>query len=146
MAKDFLVLPGSGPDLEIAVKLAETAASVPTNHPDIVWFRLAKGLAEYREGHFSSAAEWMQRVLADAGQAINRDAEASFVLSMAQHQLGQTDQARATLAQGLEILDTKMAKLQDGDLGGNWDDWMFAHALVKEARGLIEHQLATVKE
>jgi hypothetical protein len=50
---------------------------------------LAKGLAECRQGHFASAAEWMEKVLADAGPLPNRDAEANLVLAMARQQLRQ---------------------------------------------------------
>jgi tetratricopeptide (TPR) repeat protein len=145
IAKDFLILSATGAELETAVKMAQTAVNVPTNHPDLTWFRLARGLADYRLGQFASAAEWMRKVLSDAGQQTVRDAEASLVLSMAQHELKQPDEARAALAKSIEIVDTKMPKLEDGDLG-NWIDWIFAHALLKEARAQIEPQLATCKE
>jgi WD40 repeat protein len=138
IAKAWLILPGSGPDLEIAAKMATTAVSVPTNHEAISWFRFAKGLAEYRQGHYDDAVEWMQKVLVDAGQQTERDAEASLVLAMSQHQLKQADEARTTLAKAIEIMDTKMRKLEDRDLG-NSIDWVFAHTLLEEARALIQH-------
>src|SRR5258708_20607174 len=68
IAKDLLMLPCSGPDLATAAQMAEVAVNAPTDHPDMTWFRFAKGLAEYRQGHFSSAVEWMQKVLFDAGR------------------------------------------------------------------------------
>jgi tetratricopeptide (TPR) repeat protein len=142
IAKDFLVLPASGPDLETAAKMAETAVSAPANHPDVTWFRLVKCLAEYRQGHFASAVEWAQKVLINSGHFSERDAGAYLVLAMAQHQLKQSEAAHAALAKGLEIVDKKMAELNSGDLGGSWVDWIIAQALLDEARALIDGKVA----
>jgi mannose/cellobiose epimerase-like protein (N-acyl-D-glucosamine 2-epimerase family) len=79
--------------------------------------------------------EWTQKALAKSFPT--RDAQAYAVLAMAQYQLKQTDEARATLAKGLKIADEKMRDLDHGDLGGNWSDWVIAHALLKEAEALI---------
>jgi len=80
----------------------------------------------------------MQKVLSDVAHDPNRDAAAWMTLAMAHHQLKQTDQARTALAKGLDIVNGKMPKLDSGDLGGGWVDWIIAHALLKEARALIE--------
>jgi len=138
IAKDFLILPCSEPDLEIAAKMAENAVSAPPNHPDMTWFQLGKGLAEYRQGRFAKTVDWMNKVLSDSGHEYNRDAQACIVLAMAQHQLKQLDEARATLARGLGIVDTKMPKLDSGDLGENWNDLIIAHVLLEEATALIQ--------
>ena len=61
-----------------------------------------------------------------------------MVLAMSNYQLRQLDQARAALRRGLEIADTKLAKLESGDLGQNWPDWILAHVLMREAKALIE--------
>jgi eukaryotic-like serine/threonine-protein kinase len=146
IAKDFLVLPSTGADLETAARMTETAVNSPTNNPDLAWFRFAKGLSEHRQGHYATAVEWMRRVLADAGHELNRDAEACMVLAMAQHQLKQTEEARASLTWGMEIVETKMLKLEGGNLGDNWDDWVFAHVLLDEAKALMQLPDPTPKE
>jgi len=103
-------------------------------------------LAEYRQGRFASTVEWMQRVVTNAGEVLERDVEAYAVLAMAYYQLKQIAEARATFAKGLEIVDTKMPKLDSGDLGESWIDWIIAHALVREAKALIHSTPATPKE
>jgi hypothetical protein len=118
--------------------MAETAVNAPTNHSDMTWFRFAKGLAEYRQGHFAGAAEWMQKVLSHAGADFNRDVEAYMVLAMAHYQTKHSEEAGVTLAKGLEIAEKKLPKLDSGDLGGGWLDWIIAHALMAEAQALIE--------
>ena len=61
-----------------------------------------------------------------------------MVLAMAQHQLKQTGEARATLAEGLETAVTKLPKLESDDLGIDWYDWIIAQLLIREAKALIQ--------
>jgi Flp pilus assembly protein TadD len=140
MAKDWLMLPPLGADLATANKWAETAVAAGTNHWAWTFFQFVKGLAEYRQGHFASAVEWTQRALTKAGEVPFRDVEAYMVLAMAQHQLKRAEEARSALAKGVEIAETKLPKLDSGDLGGSWNDWIIAHALLREAKAMIESQ------
>jgi len=142
MAKDCLILPSSGTDLDRIAQMADSAVSLGKDHPALTWFQFAKGLAEYRQGRFSSAVEWMQKVLAKAGEDSNRDVQAYMVLAMAEHQLKHPDEARATLAKGVEIAETKLPKIDSGDVGGGWYDWIIAHSLMREAKLLIESKPA----
>ena len=61
-----------------------------------------------------------------------------MLLAMANYQLHQLDEARAVLARGLEFANKKLPKLESGDLGSYWGDWIFAHVLMREAKALIE--------
>jgi WD40 repeat protein/Flp pilus assembly protein TadD len=142
IAKDYLMLPGSGPDLAIAAKMAETAVSAPTNHPQLTWFRFVKGLAEYRQGHFANAVDWMQKVLAHAGDFSTRDVEAYMVLAMAHYRLNQDGDAGVALGKGVEIAERELRKLESGDLGAGWIDWIIAHALMREAKDLAGERTA----
>ena len=134
-------MPSSGADLETAASLADIAVGAIPNHPEwtnyVAWGEFAKGLAEYRRGRFASARDWMETVLAH-GDEFNRDAAACMVVAMAQYQLKQTDEARNALAKGIEIEQTKLPKLESGDIGGGRWDWIIAHALLREAKELIE--------
>jgi tetratricopeptide (TPR) repeat protein len=146
IAVAYLILPASGPDLETAAKLGETAVSAGSNHQFSIWFRLCKGLAEYRQGRYDGAVDWMQQVLEHAGPIPERDAAAWLVLAMAQHKLKQADPARVSLIKGREIINTTMPTLEGRNLGENWDDWVIAHALLKEAKALIESPSTPVAE
>ena len=57
-------------------------------------------------------------------------------MAMAQQQLGQTNDARATLAKGVDLADARFAKA--GSLDEQWNDWIIAHALMREAKALID--------
>jgi predicted negative regulator of RcsB-dependent stress response len=104
----------------------------------LAFFQFAKGLVEYRQGHFASAVRWMQKVLAHAGDDFSRDVQACMVLAMAQYQSKQMDQAYATLGKGVKIVETNLPKIESGDLGDDWKDWIVAQALLKEAKALIK--------
>jgi hypothetical protein len=42
--------------------------------------------------------------------------------------------------QATQIFETKLPKLESGDLGDNWPESLIAHILLREAKGLIEKQ------
>ncbi|HWW03011.1 MAG TPA: alpha/beta hydrolase-fold protein [Candidatus Acidoferrum sp.] len=136
MAKDCLFVPSSGADLQSLSKWADTAVVEGSTSPDLPYFQFAKGLAEYRRGQFTSASDWTQKVIR-AGGVTFRNAEAYLVLAMAQHQLKNDEQARISLAKGVEIIKTTFPKLEDGDLGDAWIDWIMAQSLMKEAETLV---------
>jgi WD40 repeat protein len=137
MAKDCLILPVAGIDLEGIAGLADTAVTRGRGHEYFAYFEFAKGLADYRQGHFASAVDRMQKTLAEPGVDY-RDAQAYLVLAMAQHQSGKLAEARAALDKGAQIIETRLPRLESGDIGDNWTDWIIAHALLKEAQGLIQ--------
>jgi hypothetical protein len=116
--------------------LANIAVHQGTNRAEMPWFQLTKGLAEYRLGHFSNAVEWTQKV--PIGGIPERDVEAYSVLAMAHYHLHQLDESHAVLAKGVEIADTKLPKLENGGLDDAWVDWIIAHALMDEAKALID--------
>ena len=137
MAKDCLILPDSGVDLKAVSAWADTGVTAGKDSSDLPWFQLCKGLAEYRQGRFASAAGWTQKTLSRAGDMADRDVAAYVVLAMAQYRSNRSDDARAALAKGVEIADSKLPKLDGGEVGGGWLDWIIAHALLKEAKALI---------
>jgi len=59
-------------------------------------------------------------------------------MAMARQHLNQPAGARAALEKAVEILEAKLPKLESGDLGELWGDWIIAHVLLREAKMLIE--------
>ena len=91
-----------------------------------------KGLIEYRQGHFAGALEWLRKVAPNEGVP-TRTAQTYATMAMAEYQLGQTNAARATLAEGIKIAETKLT--QSGRI--DWNDQIIAQFLLREAQGLI---------
>jgi Flp pilus assembly protein TadD len=144
LVRDCLLLPSSGVDLAEVGKLAQTAVAMcPTNDQNLSSFQFTAGLADYRQGQFSSAVEWMQKATKASGSYNDTgDVELWMVLAMAQYHLQQTNQAHSSLARGMAIAETKLPKLESGDIGDGWINWICAHVLMKEAKKLIEGQTA----
>jgi hypothetical protein len=136
MAKACLLLPLTGEDLAAGASLADSALSAGRN----TWRDYTKGLAEYRQGHYTNAVHWAQEVLARPASATPMaydllNTQNFMVLAMAHFQSGPTNDARAALAKGVE---TELPKIESGDIGVYWVDWIITHALLNEARALIE--------
>jgi hypothetical protein len=82
----------------------------------------------------------MNKALTEPGNELERDVAAYMVLSTAHCQLQQIDRARATFAKGAEI---KLPRLESGEAGENWVDWIIADALMREAKSLLDGQSET---
>ncbi len=135
MAKDCLILPDSGVDLKAAAALADVAITKGSNWDAAPYFTCCKALAEFRLGHYEDAAKWAQS--AAQGQFPHAQAEAEAIIAMSHFKLNRLDQARAALAQCNKLIDEKLPKLEQGDVGGDWRDWIIAHALQSEAKQMI---------
>ena len=42
------------------------------------------------------------------------------------------------MVRATQVLETKLPKLESGDLGENWPEWLIARILLREARELVE--------
>jgi hypothetical protein len=131
-AEDCLILPPTAAELTTIGELVDTALAAGPAHASWHFFEFVKGLAEYRVGHFATAVEWLQKALTQPDNGVHALA-AQAVLAMAQHQLGQAENARATLAEAVQRLQATAPKLPVPT--GN--DQMTAQLLVEQAQALI---------
>jgi serine/threonine protein kinase/Flp pilus assembly protein TadD len=137
MAKDCLLLPPAAEEWERVDKMAETALATGPEHRLAGYFQFVKGFAEFRHGRHGNAENWLQKVINLPGHQ-NRKAQTYMLLAMAQQQLARAEQARATLREGLEFADAKLPKLGKDRLGDDWNDWVIAQILMREARAMVE--------
>jgi tetratricopeptide (TPR) repeat protein len=136
VAKDCLILPSSGANLESVATFAETAVTFGKGQAAYTFYLCAKALADYRLGKYQEAITGTSVILKDPFPYTQ--AEGSAVLAMAQFQLGQTNDAHAALAKLEKIVQEKLPAPGSRDLGSDWRDWIIAHALLDEAKSLIE--------
>jgi serine/threonine-protein kinase len=137
MAKACLITAGSGVDLEVVGQMANAALTAGVSNRLFPYFQFAKSLADYRQGKFTEAIQWAQRVLARKVPSVLR-AEAGAVLAASQWQVKHPAEARSALAASLELLNSSLPKPGSGDLGGDWKDGIIAQKLALEAQNLIE--------
>ncbi len=122
-----LLLPGTVDELRQAAALTDRAVAAKGKTPTWIYryFLFAKGLAEYRQGRLASAISLMQgegsKVLGPAPR---------LILAMAQHDQGQTKQARQTLAAAIGSFDWSAAEADRRDV------WI-VHVLRREAEAKI---------
>src|SRR5262249_15031272 len=144
-ARTCLLAPEALTDLAPVFRLGDRAVTGTEKHPDYWWFTLAKGLGEYRAGHYDAAIDWLNRVYprADGG---HWDAQGFAVLAMAKRRQGLVsgadavrfaEEALAALGHAQAIL-AKMPDPKAGrPFGDGWQDWLHAHILCREAETLL---------
>jgi WD40 repeat protein/serine/threonine protein kinase/tetratricopeptide (TPR) repeat protein len=132
--KTGLLLPGATEDRNKLAQLINLAVTKQPDHPDMPWFLMARGLAEYRAGRWADAAGWLEKSLADQ-PPVYVQASGRILLAMTQHRRGQTEAARATLAQAQRITATQVPTLDKS--GGDWHDWLINDLLRREAEALL---------
>jgi eukaryotic-like serine/threonine-protein kinase len=136
LVKISLAMPPRAGDLAVFGKMADVAIGAGPGHPAWTYFQFAKGLADYRQGLFDAASERLEQVAGKSGDTY-RTIQARAVLAMAQHHLGRTNDARATLAQLNEFANRQFPK--NGKGGGDaWDNWVIARVLLREATSVVE--------
>jgi eukaryotic-like serine/threonine-protein kinase len=122
-----LLLPATGDELAAATALSERALAVGRikNEKLVPYFLFARGLAEFRQGHFDEAIAIMK---GDASRVMGPAPR--LVLAMALHQKGQQQEARRTLAAAVTARDWRPA------LCVHQDAWIH-HVLRREAERQI---------
>jgi serine/threonine protein kinase len=141
MAKDCLILPARDTELGTIAKMADIAATASPTNNDWPYHLFVKGLAEYRQGHFPQALNWLRKIQTDdsvpacVGQTY-------AVLAMTEYQSGDTNAARASLTQGIKTAEKKLKQLDRRD----WTDELFAWFLLKEAAVLVTGQPVTLPD
>jgi len=141
---DKTVLASLAPLAEIAAKSVPEANSPADNEPwsgATAWRCVSLALMDYRRAHYPEAVGWCQRCLSYGTGNLARVATIHAMLAMTYHQLGQSENARAELAQSREIIENKLVNGLDVGGAGNqgfWFDWQVGNILLREATGLIE--------
>jgi hypothetical protein len=140
-AKQCLVVPGlSG---ELLAKAVERADFSINAGPDSRWRQLAKGMAEYRTGHWSNALEWLRQP--ELSSDLQLCSMAWPVGAMVRYQLGD----KAAAHQALDEVNLRLkVVVERGALGkaayNVWDNYARAFALRAEAERLILGQESAV--
>jgi serine/threonine-protein kinase len=136
VARACLLLPGTDDETRRAVDLIDRAVAAKETTPAWIYkFTIfAKGLAEYRQGRWASAATMMRGESAGVLWPAPH-----LILAMAQHQQGQKAQARKTLATAIRTYDWSPPRA-DGR-----DEWI-RHILRREAEALIVPKLPSFLE
>jgi len=134
MAKDCLLLPSSGIDLQSIGRLADTAVTAGKDDWLMPYFEVSKAQSEYRQGHFADAIVWAQKAI-NRSDVLYLRAHAYAVLAMAHSQLGEKVRAQEMLAKGNALVPIIYSAENKADA---WSGWIFARISLDESTSLIE--------
>jgi serine/threonine protein kinase/tetratricopeptide (TPR) repeat protein len=106
----------------------------------IGWFRIAKGMHEYRSGRFDSALGWLQRgrdgVFHRSGRAL-----ADYFAAMSLYRQRQVEKARLVLGNAIQLTPDDTYRLADRDpldAGSAVHCWVVCQIARREAEALIK--------
>jgi tetratricopeptide (TPR) repeat protein/serine/threonine protein kinase len=138
-AETCALIPDAVADFKPVEKLADRIVTGTEKHRSYRFFVRVKALVEYRAGRHAEAVQWAERYAPVAG-GNEFDAFVFATLSMAQHQLGNADRARAALASAKAIVTSKMPDPANGRPFTVWQEWLHADVLLREAEGLAKEK------
>jgi tetratricopeptide (TPR) repeat protein len=133
IAKACLLTP---PDKELPqlIEMTDRAVRLGESHPFLPWFELARGLAAYRAGKFLETTNWLRPLLETQWHGLGMST-ARVYLAMAEHQLGNSQQALEHIA---SVRGTHAEMLDAGaDWGDGWHDWLILELALEEAEALV---------
>jgi hypothetical protein len=139
IAKDCLLLPDSGINLEFVDNLADEAVSLGRGWSDAPYFQAGKSMSAYRLGHFAESIEWAEKTLNSS--IIYPKAHAYAILAMAHWKLGQKDVALVMLEHGDALTPNVLPSRGTVDLGDSWVAWLLARISLDEATALMQPAL-----
>lgn len=128
---------GAGGDPERLNQIANQVWALGSkDERNVAWFRLLKGMAEYRAGGHERAINWLTASLQPA--LPHRSATGELYLAMAYHRMGKTDDARAALARAEDRVQRLTPKPGVGDLAeGGIENWLICQTALREARAVV---------
>jgi serine/threonine protein kinase/Tfp pilus assembly protein PilF len=135
--RDCLLLAGTNTSDTRISALADTALASGSNHWARGYFELAKGMASFRYARYPEAAVHLQ-MAKKTTPAPEQQAQALLLLAMTDYRAGRVAEAKEELVNAIRLMDTRLPKVEDGLLGSTWIEWIRAHALLHEARLMIE--------
>jgi len=143
--RSCLLLPAalSPADFNRATNLAAGAAGAAGKGAALHWRLMTRGLAEYRAGRYAEALAAEKMAQAALVRAANTDvpacwADTYFISALARRQLGERYRAHGDWRRGLKIVQTRLPKLDGGDLGPGWFDILTVNLLLREAGATVE--------
>jgi len=144
IAKSALLLPERPADIRLLNNLMARAQTIgnPANQH---WFKLGRGLLEYRNGRYAEAIDVLDQGLS-TGLTSNLVSAltAELLKTMSRFQLGQVNEARAELPKILERIDHDLAQPGVDDIGnGGLENCLICQILRREAESLIPDKPTT---
>ena len=137
-AKTCLLLPDATGDLSQQLRLLDVVLTPGWETSDErAWFRLLKGLVEYRRGHHGEAVACLEGHGRAFGAYAPDRATSDFLLAMAHHRLGHAEQARSLFNDARQYVHRELPEAGAQDLSVGVENWLVCQVIRREAEQLI---------
>jgi tetratricopeptide (TPR) repeat protein/tRNA A-37 threonylcarbamoyl transferase component Bud32 len=133
ISKTCSLLPGAVTDFSRVEKLAQRAVTGTESDGIYRFFVMAKGITDFRAGHFQESIQWLERFKPEPNAA-PWDGSVFAVLAMNYHRLGRHAEAEAALSAARSIASRLR---QDPDRIFIWHETAYVNAFTAEAEQLL---------
>ena len=121
-------------------ELSQRAIDARSDHPQLPWFYLARGLVEYRAGQFDAACETLANCVNDDRTWPHLGATARLLLAMANAQSGKTAEAARYWDEARELA-RRLPAVNSDSVGRSWHDALIHHIIRQEAEATLPKPL-----
>jgi hypothetical protein len=136
--------------LEQADKFSIAAHAIGKNDQYLTYFEFARALACYRSNRSQAAITFsefsLQHNKIQADYIWYHVALNHLLQAMAHHQLKDSDTAERSLKTAEQIIEQKLPKLESGELGVSWHDWLMCDLIRREAQAMITKSGAPARD
>jgi tetratricopeptide (TPR) repeat protein len=130
-------------------QLAERATAGPLAERGYWWSALARGMVEYRTGHYQAAIDWLVKGREMVGKELDQEGDGpnrenslycrtliELFLALAHAQRREAGPAREALGRATKVMDRQLPP-EGGDLGLGWQDWLQCRMIRREVEALL---------
>ncbi|MGI9243329.1 MAG: protein kinase domain-containing protein [Verrucomicrobiales bacterium] len=121
------------PDDEMRAKVLALAKRLPEDGPNVTWFALARGMAEYRAGNDDEAVECLKVAEATASDTN----PLSRVACLATHSMALAGTDKKGAQERLEEAETLLGEMRPGDWKKMWHSMAFTELALEEAKAAL---------
>ncbi|MCA9261779.1 MAG: hypothetical protein KDA61_21325, partial [Planctomycetales bacterium] len=135
-AKNCLLTPDAGSDIDAIVQLTEVAIAAGPSHPKYQGFVLTRALAEYRRGEYVESMRWLETCRPPKGGA--EEAMMRTLRAMIESRVGDTQQSTSSLRAAHSLIDDMARSRAASTPIWQIHDWLRARLLYEEAERLLD--------
>ncbi|HEV8378238.1 MAG TPA: serine/threonine-protein kinase [Tepidisphaeraceae bacterium] len=133
VAKVYLLVPRSPDECRMIMPLVDRTME-GEDRPYLRWFRMLKGLAEYRSGHFEKAVEWLNMARADPPQQPIAVAHINLLLAASHHRLDHSAEGQIALKRANAILQPRLPAFKTDVYNDRVENWIACVMFYEEIK------------
>jgi serine/threonine protein kinase/uncharacterized protein HemY len=143
-AKVCFIHPDAVGDLSVPLDMSMRAVGMVANMPPnenttqlAAWFHMAKGMGEYRAGHFEESIKWISKSREQLKNSPEGTATDDLFLAMAHQKVGKLPEAKMYFQRARDVID-KLPRAGLADIGTSGvENWLICQTVYREATAML---------